>query len=528
MRRIDYKKILSVALLTASFLFLAPQSPADARGIFTPFIDAVKKVVSQQKPAPSPDPIDAVWKGNGTINGEGLCSNIGEFDDTDPAPGKQEWLFILTSPEKGGNYELSYEFDDGPSGTVDEPDKAVGSIHFIVESPIGAVLKSASATGGTARSVLTVSHCEINPVLPLVISKTADTSFTRTWTWDIEKTARATDSEEYEDEVDLGPLEPEDVETVHYKVTVSAEDEDSDHAVSGEITIENPAENPTAVITSISDVMSDFGDVDVDCQDEEGDVEFPYELPAGETLICTYSENFAHDDIADRVNTVTVETDGVVPDGTADADVKFSEDPTLETDECIDLSDTEPAVLAETTVCQNDLIEGEYSQTYELTFSNDEEADADVLLECGVNEYENVASFVTNDTGATGESEVMVLATVDCPVALLWCSPGFWGNAAKFNIYDEYINENIVVTPPTSISGEDLYSGIPDELRASLKNGSPSDPTIDEVLNNPSTYGGPAMNSVADYFAYLLGWGGTQDTGESCPLDAHGNWILEE
>jgi hypothetical protein len=42
------------------------------------------------------------------------------------------------------------------------------------------------------------------------------------------------------------------------------------------------------------------------------------------------------------------------------------------------------------------------------------------------------------------------------------------------------------------------------------------------VLLSPSTYGGPAFNSVADYIASVLGWNGTQLTGENCQLDANG------
>jgi hypothetical protein len=57
---------------------------------------------------------------------------------------------------------------------------------------------------------------------------------------------------------------------------------------------------------------------------------------------------------------------------------------------------------------------------------------------------------------------------------------------------------------------------------APLKKGDPTKVTLAQVLESPSTYGGPAFNSVADYIASRLGWGGTQLTGENCPLNAQG------
>jgi hypothetical protein len=113
-----------------------------------------------------------VWTGNGTSNG--VCSNIGDFDDLDPEPGEQGWLFILTSPDPGP-WTLTATFN--PGGVVMESgvQQGNGSIHFVVYSPAGATLQSASATNGSEMSVLTVSHCEVNEEEPenptLVIDK---------------------------------------------------------------------------------------------------------------------------------------------------------------------------------------------------------------------------------------------------------------------------------------------------------------------------------------------------------------------
>jgi hypothetical protein len=135
--------------------------------------------------------------------------------------------------------------------------------------------------------------------------------------------------------------------------------------------------------------------------------------------------------------------------------------------------------------------------------------------------YSYSASVAGNDNylGATATCEPLT-------VVGFWCSPGFWATALSQNrtAVLKYLADN-------SSNHLDLttflYKNIPSSLHpAALKKGSPSNPTLAAVLLSPSTYGGPAFNSVADYIASVLGWGGTQFTGENCPLDAHGNFTL--
>jgi uncharacterized protein (DUF2141 family) len=98
------------------------------------------------------------WQGNGAH--DGICENIGPSDDLNPPLGKQGWLFILTSPS-GSSWTLTVTFNP-PNTPVDVVGvkKGGGSIHFAVYADLGAKLVSASATNGTDKSVLTVSHCE--------------------------------------------------------------------------------------------------------------------------------------------------------------------------------------------------------------------------------------------------------------------------------------------------------------------------------------------------------------------------------
>jgi hypothetical protein len=246
----------------------------------------------------------------------------------------------------------------------------------------------------------------------LEVTKDATTSFTRTWEWTIDKSA---------DQTDL-LLSEGQLFTVNYEVTVDATSTDGGFAVSGNISVDNPAPIG-AVINNVSDVVSPNIAAAVDCG-----VTFPYTLAAGGTLNCTYSAALPDD--TDRINTATAtlqnhdyDSEGVgTPNGTTDfsgsANVAFSDTPSEEVDECIEVSDTNVGVLG--TVCAGD---APTTFMYSLTFGA--HPDANVVLECGENTHPNVASFLTNDTGAMGEDNWVVNATVACDQGCT-LTPGYW------------------------------------------------------------------------------------------------------
>jgi hypothetical protein len=105
------------------------------------------------------------WNGNGTTNGQ--CDNSEDLGVTVPN-GEQAWLFILTSPGTGP-FELTTNLGDA-SGTQE----GNGSVHFILLTPLGATLTSATAVTGTAHSVLTVSGCQFGA--PLFSGTTTSTT----------------------------------------------------------------------------------------------------------------------------------------------------------------------------------------------------------------------------------------------------------------------------------------------------------------------------------------------------------------
>jgi hypothetical protein len=181
----------------------------------------------------------------------------------------------------------------------------------------------------------------------LEVTKDASTSFKRTYSWTIDKSA---------DQSAL-TLSIGQQFLVNYSVKVDATYTDSDWAVNGNIYVYNPAPI-AAMLNSVSDVVSPDIAATVDC-----DVSFPYSLAAGGRLTCTYSASLP--DASSRTNTATATLQNydydyemnATPGGTTDfsgtAAVDFSTATINHVDECIDVSDTYAGSLGE--VCYSNV-----------------------------------------------------------------------------------------------------------------------------------------------------------------------------
>ncbi|MFH1409153.1 MAG: hypothetical protein ABIH34_04560 [Nanoarchaeota archaeon] len=157
----------------------------------------------------------------------------------------------------------------------------------------------------------------------LVVEKTAETFVTHDYLWSIEKTASP----------DSWTLFEGDAAMTGYQIEVIKSGPETSYRVEGEITIHNPDENPTATIESVVDVISGGLVAEVECG-----VDFPFYLPAGETLTCSYVRALPNNQ--NRLNTVTVTTSGDVEGGIGLASVLFRA-PTIETNlESITVEDT--------------------------------------------------------------------------------------------------------------------------------------------------------------------------------------------
>lgn len=328
-----------------------------------------------------------------------------------------------------------------------------------------------------------LSHVEFCYDYEVAVSKTANTTYTRTYNWTIDKVGDQTNLK----------LTAGQTYFVNYDVTVDATYMDSDWAVDGKITIYNPDPTYAAIITGVDDVISPDIIVPVDCG-----VTFPYSLASGGTLECTYASALA--DAGQRVNMATVTTDAASKVGGASgsADVIFG-DPTTEVDECIDVTDDQYGFLG--TVCAD---AAPFTFEYAMPLMYDV---------CGLYEFVNIASFVTNDTAATGSDSWKVVVDIPC---LNGCTltQGYWKTHSKYgpapaddawyaigDVDKDLISEgpdekffksgktwyNVFWTPP---AGNAYYNLAHQFMAAKLniKNGAASTTAVDSAVSSAVTF----------------------------------------
>jgi len=173
------------------------------------------------------------------------------------------------------------------------------------------------------------------------VSKTAVPAFEREWFWTVDKTL---DTEE--------PIVLQEGQAFELSYTIEVDladpaSADSEFAVSGKITVSNPA--PIAAkINSVADAIGELA-VDVDCGDG---VEFPLYLAAageaGDSLVCSYSTGLEDNTGGTNTATATLQNferkaDGDEASGTTDfsgtADFDFTGSPTSTVNACVDVID---------------------------------------------------------------------------------------------------------------------------------------------------------------------------------------------
>lgn len=237
-----------------------------------------------------------------------------------------------------------------------------------------------------------ISHVSFCYDYELTVNKTAETSYTRTWDWDITKSV-----DPAEHQLDHG-----ETGTSGYTVTVTNLGYvDSDFAVEGTVTVSN--ETPfEAELTAITDSLSNGTDVTLDC-----DTAVPTTMAPGDTITCTYDEALA--DSTDLVNTATAEvSDASAVDGdSATADASFGSATVTAINETVNIEDDyEGDVSSLGTISASTV----YSYDREFTCGDE-----------GLNN--NTASIV--ETGHNDSAAVRVVCAHD---GAQGCTPGYWKN----------------------------------------------------------------------------------------------------
>jgi hypothetical protein len=264
-----------------------------------------------------------------------------------------------------------------------------------------------NASGGPA-GISHIDVCydpDIVTLFGLQVEKTADARLTRTWTWDIEKVG---------DQSAL-TLAVGQQFLVNYDVSVDASSVDSDWTVYGTITVTNTNPGPGQAISvnSVSDLLEAGYPGTVDCPQT-----LPYSLAAQAVLVCTYSG--AVPDADPGVNTATVGAS--VNDATNNFEAQdpwsFTNAAVTQVDDCIDVTDDLQGFLG--TVCYDSApTTFEYSR-YVGPYAT-----------CGDYTHTNTASFLTDDTGATGSDNHNVAVTVPC-VTGCTLTPGYWKTHSSY------------------------------------------------------------------------------------------------
>ena len=264
----------------------------------------------------------------------------------------------------------------------------------------------------------------------LNVKKTATGSYNTTWTWTIEKTGDQT-------ELTLSPGQTFDV---NYEVTVTPVSQTS-WSVSGTIQMRNITATDV-VIDHIGDVLSDGTVATVTCP-----YDFPYTLPSDWTTpACSYTASGTGTPPVSNTATVYIIVDDSVIVGGSDVEaVNYTG--SNEIDECVDVEDDQFGFLG--TVCA-----GDADKTFNYTQT------VGPFEVCGPYEFVNIASFITNDSGATGSSSWTVDVTVPCAGG---CSltPGYWKTHSSFGPapYDDtwaLLGENT----PFFFSGVSYYDAL--------------------------------------------------------------------
>jgi hypothetical protein len=255
------------------------------------------------------------------------------------------------------------------------------------------ITNTATLTEGTNTNQTHSSSATLTPTCyGLTVTKTAATTFTRTYSWTISKTSS--------DGATL-TLQPNETFDYHYSVTVNATFADSAWNVTGNIVITNPAPIATPTVT-VADALSLDGAATVTCPATT--------IAASSSMTCTYTK--ALTSATSQTNTATATI--VAHDYTGTAPVTFGS-PSSSIDECISVDDTLGGVLG--TACYGaDTLPKTFN--YTLTYGP-------FGADCGDHTIPNTATFTTNDTSTQNTSTWTLVITVPCPVGCT-LTQGYW------------------------------------------------------------------------------------------------------
>lgn len=282
---------------------------------------------------------------------------------------------------------------------------------------IATIIYEGNASGPSDDASVTVNCYSLS------INKTAFSSYSRLYTWSIDKTV-SEDNLSFADTTNI-ILPAGGIHAAYYKVTVTPTAQDIDFMASGTITISNSTPMG-ATILGITDTISGVGSVPTTCTG------FPFTLAGnGTTISCDYETIPGQlTDKITRTNTATVTIQNYsyhyslppTPIGTTsftdNEDIIFGSTPSKNIDKIISISDDKYGSLGTANA------DNPSSQT--LSYKTQ----IGPYLDCGNRTVDNTATFTTLDTGGTGSDTAIVNVSVPCGGCTF--TIGYWKTHAGF------------------------------------------------------------------------------------------------
>lgn len=342
------------------------------------------------------------WTGQGASNGEldeVICPSADTLPDGIDANSYLHW--ILTTDGGSADNAVLHLGGTG-SGSYTASKDSGGAFHFFTpyftpDSHLTAYATFDVLTAGNGAWILTISHgCPGETDFEeLTVSKTADTSFVRTHNWDITKKVETDNGATHDGYPKIWLyVDGSGDETATWTVEVTYGGYvDSDHNVSGVINIENTG-TLDATITSVDDVLAGAA-IDVDCG-----VTFPYTLPAGATLTCTYDE----DGYVEGFNEASVTTERDTYN--ADPVEIVWGDPTTEVNASVTITDTNPGFADKYGTVTLNAYDYQAGAVISFDYSEDFAWTDYGQANCGDHRYDNTATIF--ETGQSASATLLV------------------------------------------------------------------------------------------------------------------------
>lgn len=214
-----------------------------------------------------------------------------DFDEVAPENVTEENASATLTDD---NFTSGDTSDDRDFGTFTESGEESYSVTFACDEDAGdhtnvATLDPVDADPITDSETVSVTCAELE------VTKTAETSLTRTIDWTIDKSVSP----------DSWDLFTGDEGTSEYTVSVDSTGfTDSDWAVSGTITVENIG-SVDVTLSDVTDEVNGSLEATVDCG-----VDFPYDLASGATLECDYERSLSSGDDGTNVATAHIQDNG--------------------------------------------------------------------------------------------------------------------------------------------------------------------------------------------------------------------------